>query len=150
MTFIDPRDGKTQELDLLPWPRVKGLLKFLRRASAGQSWMRANGGQEAVLRLCRAVRARAFRERQPTHRYLRMLLNDLDPPRCRCGKPGTRIFSGTTFCAACGPASAERYQQARQRYDRKSSDIQAETVAREDREAGHIRTSKYNTVRKGR
>lgn len=119
MIYSDPRDGSNVDTWKEPWKKLIGLLFHVGRAPAGSGWERVNGPTSAK-DLCRTIRARAFKD----HIYLggrtRTMLNTIDPPRCRCGKPGTRRVGPTTFCVSCGPL--EQTKAWRERKNQRSSE----------------------------
>ena len=125
----------------MPWPLLRGLLQHLHRRSSGQPWLRANGGDAGVRRLCRAIRARAYRDHLRIDTYMRWLLNAEDPPRCRCGKPGTRIAAGETFCRTCGPTAftQQRMHTHHVHLDHAHIERAHETITIDQRESSRTR-----------
>ena len=119
MTYINPQTGVSMQTNAQSLRELHGLLRYLNRCSASHGWVKLNG-VDGVQRLARAIRARLFQERQPMVKWA-YLLNRLDPPRCRCGKPGTRIYGSVTFCVRCGPPQAIRAIQAKGRQAREDA-----------------------------
>ncbi len=119
MRYADPRDGLMHDTNDMTFGQLITLLKYLLRAGRSRGWIDANGVDSAQM-LCRAIRARAFRDRNPLPPIERAWLNQLDPPRCRCGRVGTHIIGGTTFCRRCGPSLSSLQRKKRQ--ERKSDE----------------------------
>lgn len=98
--------GQTYDTATMSVWHLVGLLKQLKRGP--WFWQRENG--DPVL-FVRAVRARFFRDRLTMTTALRAIMNTLDPPQCRCGRPGTRIIGGTTHCDRCGPGRGAAHRR---------------------------------------
>jgi hypothetical protein len=133
MIYTDPRDGTSRDTKTQPLKQLFGLLNYLHRRGISKAWVKVNG-QDAVVQLVRAVRARIFRERPPVPAYIGAIMNTLDPPNCRCGKKGTRIFLGVTFCRACGrPPNLEKaHQDFVKRKETLANDIRQSRVIADD------------------
>ena len=104
MTYINPHNGQTWDTATQPIGQLVLFVRHLAKFSIAK-FVQANG-DGADKRLVRAIRARFFRDKRPIVGYFRHALLKLDPPPCRCGKPGTRIMGTATFCTACGPPQA--------------------------------------------
>ncbi len=123
MTFINPSTGATLDTNAMPLALLAGMVKYLHRHSASRQWIKVNGPDSAV-RFVRAVRARFFREKQPLRGRIRNAANSIDPPACRCGRPGTRIHAGTTFCLKCGPTTRQVTMRAKREHDIEAASIE--------------------------
>ncbi len=92
----------------MPREGLCGVLKFLSRYHGNKDWVEAHG-PNGVHRFCIAFKMRCIKEGwKLTNRQLAMI-NQLDPPPCRCGKKGTRIIGSETFCHRCGPTDKKVY-----------------------------------------
>jgi hypothetical protein len=127
------------------------VLKRLQYIGPAAVWIKLNG-PGSIERFVRAVRARFFADKDPLPGRIRAFANELDPPRCRCGKPGTRRYGGATFCVTCGPPTRERRIAAERLKARDEGETEAEKTTRAfDREALHLsnlrRTTRSNNGR---
>jgi hypothetical protein len=123
-------DVRDTETDPVGW-----LIAGLRRITYthAQHDFIAFNGPGAVARFARAVRVRLRKDGQAPRGRVAAMLAVIDPPPCRCGRPGTRVIGAVTFCRHCGPTSTAaggaRHHQAIA--DRKSGAIEQFVHARD-------------------
>lgn len=124
MTYIDPRSGETLDTWKQPIATLCSLVLFLKGHPAASGFMKANG-PDADVRIVRALRARLFKEKDSGKGAVLAAMNAIDPPRCRCGRPGTRIVAAHTFCSSCGPNAtmARRLTTRQKALEVKNADI---------------------------
>jgi len=107
MIYTDPRTELEVDTSAQVTAELIGLVLYLKHHSAARSWIVLNG-EEKLRGVCRALRARLFREGHAPYGRVLAALNSLDPPRCRCGRTGTRQIGTLTFCRTCGPPKQAR------------------------------------------
>lgn len=112
-SVVDIRNGERQELRKLSIAQLCGLVKMIYRGGHHSiEWTTANGPTAAAL-VVRHLRFRfAMVGETRIHPLILRVMNSLDPPACRCGRPGTRIINTETFCTKCGPSSDEAQHNA--------------------------------------
>lgn len=96
----------------MAFPALLGLFRWMSRAERSQDFNNKNG-PNTLQQVARTIRARAYKEKHPLARSIIHMLNQADPPKCRCGKPGTRIAGASTFCSSCGPLPAVKQRLER-------------------------------------
>lgn len=110
MTYID-LDGTVHDTKTAPIKKLFGLLKFLKKSPMARLWLLRNGPDptRVLKNICTAIRWRVQVDHEAMPRFYQAILVQMDPPACRCGRPGTRIIGHETFCLRCGPtAEAQR------------------------------------------
>lgn len=132
-------NGNDLDTETASIPALIGMVKAMYFTSAGPD----------TRPFCQAVRVRMFREGEPIRGLVRHWLNTLDPPACRCGRKGTRIVAGTTFCRKCGPpAEAEEAKRVSLRLrDKRYATIEART---KDRDQSQQRDARLRALSKRR
>ncbi|GAC1471507.1 MAG: hypothetical protein PVSMB7_23330 [Chloroflexota bacterium] len=108
MIYTNPITHQPEDTATIPLACLAGALESTRRRTV-RAFIRLNGA-DSVTRLCRAVRARYFRERQVAPAWMRNYMNRIDPPACRCGQRSTHVLLDQAFCSACGPTTAMQTQ----------------------------------------
>lgn len=109
MKYFNPVTERQEDTASEPIRHLIGIAYGLRKGAFRFTTM---NGPTAITEFVRGLRARIFRDHHPLDPALRAVLNTLDAPACRCGKAGTRIIGGTTFCQSCGPNEATRDRRA--------------------------------------
>lgn len=117
MTYIDPRNGEIVDTASENISQLIGLVKFLTFHHGAKTWRDTNASDADRL-VVRHLRFRLFQENRVPGGRLLHCLNTIDPPSCRCGRKGTRILAGITFCVRCGPPSKMSIKAKIQRRDR--------------------------------
>lgn len=125
----------------MPTGQLAGLIQFLAKRGAGDSWIRLNG-DACVKAACREWRARV---KNDLRGMTMACANRLDPPPCACGKRGLRIIGTTTFCRAC-VAAGKHLQHSGRRWMRalhqtKSQAIMANRRERDYKDLAHARAA---------
>ncbi len=138
MQFYDPRVQHLIDPETLSIGQVYGLIRFVARGGhAATAWVKAQPHPDIPRLLVRHLKARKFRAGEPpfSDRTLAML-HGIDPPACRCGRPGTRIIGARTFCRHCGPdrVAAQRRAWNLAQHNHRSA-MYAQQLHEADREA---------------
>lgn len=113
MMYPDPFKAELQDTHTVPISHLLAATKWLATGHwSFEKNLHNAHGPDGVKLFARAVRARVFRDHIHLGGYYRALLTRLDPPPCRCGKPGTRLIGSITFCEKCGPPPGALHTRA--------------------------------------
>lgn len=147
MTFIDLKTQQLRDTDDVHLNVLVAIIDWLQHHDQ-KTWIDVNG-PESIPRLCRVIRARMFRLGRSPRGRLRAVLNNLDPPHCRCGRPGTRLIGGQTFCRHCGPdaGAQRRFSNVRTEHDHGSAIYGSRRQSYDERQLTHERARKVAKFR---
>ena len=129
--YIDLVTGQKARISLVPMRKLAAILKSLAYSHMAKTFLEFNS-EDVVRALCREARSR-----RQCRKNVLIYAAQLDPPPCRCGKPGTRYLGFATFCRHCGPPTdaLKIQRETNQRLQAQSRDIEQHQKSFDDLDA---------------